>query len=183
MIKYFLVVLLLAPNLLMASNKEEIIKLYEQKNYRQTCLKAGDVYQDYKNDEDFLSMFADACVQEDMINRTVLPIIKLYETKKGRENAAYFSTILNQKKLLYMALIDDIDISYINLPKTNYILSIIFNKFVSHNYTYKNGVYWFKDDTDESISYKLSAEEHQQTQKMFLRTYRNNEVIKVRTYW
>ena len=118
-----------------------------------------------------------------MINRTILPIVKLYKSAKSRENAAYFATILYQKKLLYHALVDDVDISYINLPKTKYILSIIFNKFVSGEYDYKNGAYWFIDDDNSELSYKLSTEVHQKVKKIFLRTYKNGTINKVRTYW
>jgi hypothetical protein len=183
MIYRLIFIFLLLIDFSYATNKDDIIKLYKQKDYRKACLKAGDLYNKYKNDEDFLSMYADACIQVDMINRTILPIIKLYKTPKSRENAAYFATILYQKKLLYHALVDDVDISYINLPKTKYILSIIFNKFVGGDYEYKNGAYWFNDDNKPDIKYKLSVETHQKAKKLFLRTYKDDEVIKVRTYW
>jgi len=179
--KYFLIFLLIT-NFLYATTKEDIFKSYEAKDYSDACLKSGNLYQEYKNDEDFLTIFADSCLQIDMINSTILPIVKLYKSKKARENAAYFATILYEKKLLYYALIDDVDISYINLPKTKYILSIIFDKFVKKNYDFKNGAYWFTDDTDKELTYKLSAEENQEIKKIFLRTYKNNEIIKIRTY-
>lgn len=183
MIKKTCLILILLLTTINAANKKDIIELYKNKDYRKACLKAGDLYQQYKNDEDFLSMYADACLEEDMINRTILPIVKLYKTPESRENAAYFATILYQKKLLYHALVDDVDISYINLPKTKYILSIIFNKFVSGNYDYKNGAYWFTDDDNNELTYSLSAEVHQKANKLFLRTYKNDILDKVRTYW
>lgn len=178
-----ILILLFLITFLNATSLDDIYKLYEEKEYRKVCLKAGDLYHMYKTDEKFLNIYAHACLEEDMINRTILPIIKLHKTKEARENAAYFATILYQKKLLYYALVDDIDISYVNLPKTKYILSIIFNKFVSGYYEFKNDAYWFKDDNDNEISYKLSAELHQNAKKLFLRTYKNSELIKVRTYW
>lgn len=183
MIRKYFIFFLLITNFLYATTKEDIFKSYEQKDYRDACLKAGDLYQEYKSDEDFLTIFAHSCLEVDMINRTILPIVKLYNSEKARENAAYFATILYQKKLLYYALVDDVDISYINLPKTKYILSIIFNKFVSRDYDFRNGAYWFTDDSDKELTYKLSAEEHQKINKLFLRTYKANEVIQVRTYW
>lgn len=165
--KTCLIFILLFTTVMNAANKEDIVKLYKNKDYRKACLKAGDLYQQYKDDEDFLSMYANACLEEDMINRTILPIVKLYKTPESRENAAYFATILYQKKLLYHALVDDVDISYINLPKTKYILSIIFNKFVSGDYNYKNGAYWFTDDSNSELTYSLSAEVHQKVKKSF----------------
>lgn len=166
-----------------ASDFDIVKHKYEEKDYRTACIKAGDIYNQYKDNEEFLSLYAHSCLESDMINRLVLPIIKLYKTPEGRENAAYFSTILYEKKLLYYALVDDIDISYINLPKTNYILSKIFNRFVNGDYNYKNGAYWFIDEKDNTISYKLSLEEHQKAKKIFIRTYKDGQVIKVRMYW
>jgi len=183
MINKLILTFILLATLLNAIDKGDIIKLYKDKNYRKTCLKAGDLYQKYKSDEEFLNIYAYSCLKEDMINRTILPIIKLYKTPESRENAAYYATILYQKKLLYHALVDDVDISYVNLPKTKYILSIIFNKFVSGDYNYKNGAYWFNDDDNGELSYKLSVETHQKTKKIFLRTYKNGKIVKIRTYW
>ena len=175
---------LLTYNLaLFASELDDIKKLYKDKDYRSTCIKAGDVYNLYSDNEDFLSIYAHSCLESDMINRLVLPIIKLYQTPESRENAVYFATILYQKKLLYHALVDDVDISYINLPKTKYILSIIFHRFVNGDYNYKDGAYWFIDQEDNTISYKLTLEEHQKAKKIFIRTYKDGQIIKVRTYW
>ena len=168
---------------LTATQRDDIMNFYKNKNYKKTCLKGSDLFRKYRNDEEFLNIYAYSCLKEDMINGTVLPIAGLYRTKKSRENAAYFATILYQKKLLYHALVDDVDISYINLPKTGYILSVIFNKFVEKDYDYKSGVYWFNDDNESSIKYKLSVEPHRNIEKIFLRTYKNGKIVKERTYW
>ena len=183
MINKTVLILILLTTFLNATDKNDIMNFYKEKNYRKACLKAGDLYQKYKSDEEFLNIYAHSCLEEDMINRTILPIVKLYKSAESRENAAYFATILYQKKLLYHALVDDVDISYINLPKTKYILSIIFNKFVSGDYDYKNDAYWFSDDENSELSYKLSIEVHQKAKKIFLRTYKNGKITKVRTYW
>jgi hypothetical protein len=174
---------MLLTTFLNAMDKNDIINYYKNKDYRKACIKAGDLYQKYKSDEEFLNIYAHSCLEEDMINRTILPIVKLYKTPESRENAAYYATILYQKKLLYHALVDDVDISYINLPKTKYILSVIFNKFVGGDYNYKNGAYWFNNDENNELTYKLSVETHQKTKKIFLRTYKNGKITKVRTYW
>jgi len=183
MIKKIIIIFVLLASFLYAQSKDDLMKLYDDKNYRKACIMAANLYQKYRNDEEFLTVFAHSCLEVDMINRTILPIIKLHKTPKSRENAAYFATVLYQKKLLYHALIDDVDISYVNLPKTKYILSIIFNKFVSGDYEYKNGAYWFSDDDNSKLSYKLSAETHQKAEKLFLRTYKDGKITKVRTYW
>jgi len=181
-IRYFLI-LLLVTNFLHALTKDDVVKMYEEKDYRLACMKSSDLYQQYKADEEFLNIYAHSCLEVDMINRTVLPIIKLYKSPQARENAAYFATILYQKKLLYHALVDNVDISYVNLPTTEYILSKIFSKFVAGDYNYKNGSYWFSNDENNEITYKLSIEEHQKIKKMFLKSFLNGELTKVRTYW
>ena len=183
MIKKILLIFILLTTFLYATDKSDIVRFYKEKNYRKACLKAGDLYLKYKSDEEFLNIYAHSCLEEDMINRTILPIVKLYKSPEARENAAFFATILYQKKLLYHALVDDIDISYVNLPKTNYILSVIFNKYVSGNYDYKNDAYWFNNDENDEITYKLSLESHHKIKKIFIRTYKNGKITKVRTYW
>ncbi|NOX16174.1 MAG: hypothetical protein GXP61_09170 [Epsilonproteobacteria bacterium] len=166
-----------------ATNLNDIKNLYDSKKFAQVCIKSGNIYQNYKDNEEFLNIFASSCLKADMINRMVLPIIKLYKTKEARENAVYFTTILFEKKLLYYALSDDLDISYVNLPKTNYILSKIFDKYVKGEYDLKNDAYWFSDDNNSNLSYKLSIEERNGVKKMYLRTYRKHKIIKVRVYW
>lgn len=178
-----LFIALLASSMLIASDLDTLKQYYNDGNYEGACLKGGDIYSDYSDDEEFLSIYAHACLESDMINRLVLPIIKLYKTPESRENASYFATILYQKKLLYHALVDDVDISYVNLPKTKYILSKIFHRFVNGKYNYSDGAYWFIDEDDNSISYKLSAEEHQKVKKIFIKTYKDGQIIKIRTYW
>lgn len=162
---------------------EDLNKLYKNKNFTKACTISGGLYIKYKNREEFLNIFANSCLKSDMINRMILPIIKLYKTKQARENAAYFSTILYEKKMLYYALCDDIDISYMNLPKTGYILSKIFDKFVEGKYDKKDGAYWFSDSKNIDIKYKLSIEMDNNIKKMYLRTYKDSKLIKERIYW
>ncbi len=171
MIKKIALIFILISTLLNATNLDTMLKLYKDKNYEQVCLIAGDLYKQNRSNEKFLDIYAHSCLEVDMINKTIFPIIKLYRTAQSRENAAYFSTILYKKKLLYHALIDDVDISYINLPKTNYILSNIFDKFVNGEYEHRDGVYWFKDSSENSLNYKLSIESNNGIKKLFLRTY------------
>ena len=151
MIKKIIILLLILINITFAKTLEDIKNLYSDGEYSKACTMSGGLYMAYKDDEVFLNLFADSCLKSDMLNRMMLPIIKLYRTKAARENAAYFSTILYEKKILYHALCDGIDISYMNLPKTNYILSKIFDRFIRGKYSLKNGSYWFSDDANVNI--------------------------------
>ncbi len=183
MIKKILLLCFVCWNISYAYTINDVKNFYQDKKFSKACSISGNIYVAYKNNEEFLNIFASSCLKSDMINRLVLPIIKLYKTKQARENAAYFSTILYEKKMLYYALCDNIDISYINLPKTDYILSKIFNKFVQGAYDLKDGKYWFGNSKDATIKYKLSIEERNGIKKMYLRTYKNDSIIKVRVYW
>jgi len=183
MIKKIIILFLILIDISFAKNLDDIKNLYSNGKYYKACSLSGGLYTVYKDDEVFLNLYADSCLKADMINRLMLPIIKLYKTKSERENAAYFSTILYEKKMLYHALCDGVDISYINLPKTNYILSKIFDKFIRGKYDFKNGSYWFSDDTNIDFKYKLSIEKENKIKKMYLRTYKNNKIIKTRVYW
>ncbi len=183
MIKNILVFFLILINFSYADDLDNLKDLYSNKEYAQVCSKSGGLYLQYKDNEEFLNIYAYSCLKSDMINRLILPIIKLRKTKQSRENAAYFATILFQKKLLYLALCDNIDISYINLPKTNYILSTVFDKFIKGDYELKDRSYWFNDDLNISTRYKLSVETRSGVKKIYLRTYKNDKLTKTRVYW
>ncbi len=183
MIKKITILFLILINISFAKTLADIKDLYLSKEYAKACSLSGGLYMAYKDDEVFLNLFGDSCLKADMLNRLMLPIIKLYKTQSARENAAYFSTILYEKKMLYHALCDGTNISYINLPKTNYILSKIFDKFIRGKYDFKNGSYWFSDDVNIDIKYRLSIEKKSKIKKMYLRTYKNSKIIKTRIYW
>ncbi len=183
MIKKSFILLVILLSVSSADTLKNIEKLYTNGKYFEVCTQSGRIYSEYKGNEKFLNIYADSCLKSDMINRMVLPIVKLYRTKQARENAAYFTTILYQKKMLYYSLCDNIDISYINLPKIDYILSKIFDKYIKKKYIFKNNAYWFSDNTDNEIKYKLSIETKNGIKKMYLRTYQNNNIIKTRVYW
>lgn len=183
MIKKIIILFLILINISFAKTLDDIKDLFLNGKYAKACSMSGALYNAYKDDEVYLNLFADSCLKSDMINRLMLPIIKLNKTKSARENAVYFSTILYEKKLLYYALCDGANISYINLPKTNYILSKIFDKFVRGKYNFKNGSYWFSDDSNIDVKYQLSIVKNSKIKKMYLRTYKNSKIIKTRIYW
>ena len=97
-----------------------------------------------------------------------------------RKNSVYFLTILYQKKLLLNSILDKADISFVKLPKTNYILSDIFIKYVKKDFTKRKNVYLFKDDEDPKITYKLSVQKMDGENKLFLKTFKGKILIKTR---
>ena len=183
MTKKILLIIIFLVSYGIANDFNDLKTMFLKKQYSKVCSKSVALYPQYRHDSNFLNIFAVSCLNSDMINKLIVPIIKLYKTKADRENAAYYATILYKKKLLYYALIDHIDISYVRLPKTNYILSNIFDKYVQKKYRFKDNSYWFDDNQNTTLKYQLSIEEVHHIKKMYLRTYKDGILIKTRTYW
>ena len=68
-----------------------------------------------QQDESIANLYAKACLKMDKVNNLIIPMVMLYKDKASRENAALYSTILFQKKMLYLALVDGFDISNIRV--------------------------------------------------------------------
>ncbi|MCF6172580.1 MAG: hypothetical protein L3J44_02170 [Campylobacteraceae bacterium] len=129
--KKILLVVLLFYSLSQAYDKNEIVSDYKNQNYKKVC-----IYGTVANikDESILSLIASSCLKIDSINPLGTLVKKMVSTPRYRENASYFATILLQKKLIYQFMIDGINISNIRLPRTSYILSVVFENLVKKNY-------------------------------------------------
>ena len=164
-------------------DKIDVYNAYKQKDYNNACILGAKIYLNHKEDSDFLTVFADACLKIDKINRMAFPAMLLKRDKAARSNSVYFLTILYQKKLLYEALIDGFDISKYKFPTTNYILSKIFVKYSKKDYKKIKNIYIFKDDINKNIKYELSLKKDGELYKMVLKTFLNNTLQKTRIYW
>ena len=128
--------------LIILSLNASIIDDYKNKNYNKICnYKTLDLA--IKN-EQLLSIVGMACVKSN--NLYLLPYIikNLKNSPISRKNAIYFLVIYSEKKLLYSFLFDNFDISSFSFPRTNYILSIVFEAIKNKNYTLSNGIYLIK---------------------------------------
>ena len=164
-------------------NKSDVYKAYKQKQYKEVCYMGAKIYLYNKRDSDFLTMFADACLKVDNINRMTFPAMLLIRDAAARSNSIYFLTILYQKKLLYKSLIDGLDISKYKLPTTNYILSKIFVKYAKKDYKKFRDIYIFKDDADINKRYEMSLIKEKGVYKIILKTFLKNTLQKTRIYW
>jgi hypothetical protein len=129
--------LLFAFTFVFAGKYDFIIKEYDVGEFKKACLDGSKKIYSIK-DEELLSLIGDACIRVDYINPLGDVIKGLISTKDFRENASYFATILLQKKLLYQFMNDDIDISKLRLPRTSYILSVVFENITKGNYKLLN---------------------------------------------
>jgi len=127
------------------------------------------------------NMYAKACLKMDKVNELVVPTVMLYKTKEARENASLYSTIIFQKKMLYLALCDGVDISYIRTPKINYILSEIFDKFTEKAYVKKSDTYVFTLESGERA--ELFIKEEEEVKKMVVALYTGDKLSSIKIYW
>ncbi len=161
---------------------ETIRTWYENGDYNKVCShEVTAIYEKYTDDEEFVNMYRHSCVEIDIISRVTNPINKLVRSPQTRANAVYFATVLYQKKLLYHAFVDDVDISYIRLPRTEHILSTIFDNYVIGNFTKENDEFIF---IDGEKSHRLKVEKSSDNLfKMIIKTYENEKLVQTRAFW
>lgn len=160
---------------LFAISPYEVQELFNKGEHKKVCSQAVENLIKTANNEALTSAYGMSCLRVHEIDKLALPIAMLSKSEAGRENAAYFVDILFKKKLLYHAMFDSVDISYIRLPKSDYILSFIFDKFVKKQYVDEDGVYIFEEKNSD-IHYEISLSDEGVTPKMILKTFKNNEL-------
>ncbi len=178
--KKIISILLMTTAILFSSNLSTLYKLYEKQAYDKACDYA--VKHFYKkrnqNSEEYLTLYGLSCLETDKIYRIATPMLRLKKSKDARANAAYFSTILLQKKLLYQALIDKTSLKNLHLPTTNFVLSKIFTLFVNEAYSLRDNIYSFQDSQKREMRYQLYIKENRQKEKlMIIDVYRDDKFI------
>ncbi|HIM93667.1 MAG TPA: hypothetical protein EYM49_01335, partial [Campylobacterales bacterium] len=121
---------LFLASLVSASNLSDIYKLYEKQEYEEGCDYGAKYYTKNIDNEKYLTFYGLSCLETNSLNRLAQPMVKLGETKELRETASYFATILLQKQLMRQFLLDGKELGNLKLPKTDFVLSRIFNLFV-----------------------------------------------------
>lgn len=168
---------------LYSNTRDDMYNFYQNKRYKKVCNLGFKYFDKYKKDESFISLYAFGCLNSDYIDRLSNPISILKLSKESRSNAAYFSVILMQKKMLYHALIDGYEISNLHLPTTNHILSKVFDfysKLGKHN---KRRVYLFEDENDKKLTYKLYLVKDGRMYKMIVEEFYDTIKIQRHIYW
>ena len=98
--KKLIALLSLTQLLLLADVKTDTFKLYQSQKFEEVCQTDENILRQNISDEELLSIYAFSCLNADRIDKLSLPIVALKATSESRANAAYFSVILMQKKLL-----------------------------------------------------------------------------------
>jgi len=175
--------LLLLSISLFADFKGTMLNLYQNSKYEESCNIGFNNFSSIKKDEPTLSLYAFSCLNSDFIDRLTLPITMLKYSRDARANAAYFSIILMQKKLLYHSLIDSYDLSKLNLPTTNYVLSKVFDFYSELGKHKKRSVYLFKDKQDKKRNYKLYVDKSSRVSKIVIEEFYDTISKKRHIYW
>ena len=179
--KFFLILLFTIP--IFADIKQDMFHLYQNKKFEDVCNLGFDNFHSYKDDEEFVSLYAFACLYSDYIDRLSIPIAMLKFSKTARANSAYFSIIFMQKKLLLHALIDGYPLSSMKLPTTDYVLSRVFDLYSQLGEHEARAFYLFEDPEDSKLSYKLYLEEDERLSKIVIEEYYDSVTIKRHVYW
>ncbi len=129
--KYFLL-LITFYSISFSSITKSVILYYQFKNYEKACEEGMKIID--KSSEAMLSLIGAACTKSDQIDSLAKIAIKLSSKKEFRENRSYFLTLLLQKSLLLQFLKDDTSIENLKFPKTDHIISFIFNKITENEY-------------------------------------------------
>lgn len=180
--KLLLLTALLAITLY-ADVKREMLELFQNKDYKEACTIGFKNFAKYSKDEEFVSLYGFSCLNIDYIDRLSVPITTLKLTSESRANAAYFSTILMQKRLLYHALLDNYDISSLNLPTTDYVLSKVFDFYTKQGIHEPREFYIFEDEDDKNLKYKLYILKDGKIDKMIIEEFYNSISTKKHIYW
>ncbi|ADN08913.1 hypothetical protein [Sulfurimonas autotrophica] len=178
-----IILFILTYNLFAYDIKQNLFTLYQNKKYEKVCSIGFNNFQKYKQDEEFVSLYAFGCLNSDYIDRLAIPIATLKFSKEARANSAYFSVILMQKKLLYHALIDGYDLSKYILPSTDYVLSRVFDLYIKLGKHEPRAFYLFEDPTDMKLSYKLYISKGDRVSKMVIEEYYDTIILKRHVYW
>lgn len=166
-----------------ADAKLEMFNLYKSKQYENACNIGLENLRNYKGDEEFISIYGFSCLESDQIDRLVRPITALKFSPEARANSAYFSVILMQKRLLYHALLDGYNLTSLNLPTTDYILSVVFDLYAKQDSSKKKDFYIFTDKDDSKISYKLYLEKNDKLDKIIIEKFYDAKLMKQHIYW
>lgn len=130
---FFLLVVILHVNLF-AYSGDEIINDYQNKEYKKVCLESASFYKNGGKNEKLLTIIGDACAKVDYINPLGYMVRGLISTPEFRENGSYFATLVLQKKLIYQFMNDGIDLKNLRLPRSEHVLSIVFENLVKKSY-------------------------------------------------
>ncbi|MDD5052755.1 MAG: hypothetical protein PHO27_08520 [Sulfuricurvum sp.] len=152
--KFLLSFTLFFSSLIYANATQKLFDLYQNAQYAEGCNFGYTYFNDLKEDESFVSLLGFSCLQSDQIDKVAPIISALYQTPEARANAAYFSLLLMQKKLLMQALYDNKPIINLKFPISAHLLSKVFALYIA-NPKKSVPIKEYSDHSNPRQSYKL----------------------------
>lgn len=160
--KFFLVWLGLLSSYVYAYSYTDILKDYEAKNFEKICNEGTNLIIKNERNEQILVAIGDACAKVDSINPLGYVVKNLVSTKEYRESGSYFATLVLQKKLIYQFMNDSINLKELKLPRTDHVLSRVFEQLSKGNYEVvekrieittpeMNYLLWLSDDATKKV--------------------------------
>ena len=169
--------------LLQADSKLDTYKLYQDAKYEEACQMGEKILEQYKDDEEFISLYAFSCLNADYLDKLSIPITALKKSPEARANAAYFSVILMQKELLMHSLSDQYDLKPVKLPTTDYVLSTVFDLYTKDTGPKDRRRYNYRDPDDAKKSYRLFVTKSAPAPKMVIEEYYDKIMTQRHIYW
>jgi hypothetical protein len=145
-----------------AYSYNDVLRDYEAKNFEKVCNEGAAFLIKNDKNEQILVAIGDACARIDAINPLGNVAKNLVSTKEYRESGSYFATLVLQKKLIYQFMNDSINLKELKLPRTNHVLSRVFEQLSKGNYEVvekrieiitpeMNYVLWLSDDDPKKV--------------------------------
>ncbi len=178
----YIILLISIFTFLFADAKQEIYSLYQLKDYDKACKLGLQNFNNNRDDENYVSIYAFSCLYADYIDRLSVPITLLKNSKEARSNAAYLSIILMQKKLLEHSLMDNYDIKPLKLPTTDNVLSKVFDLYSNMKTSKKLPLYVFLDPNNAKISYKLYLSGNSESHNIVIEELYDSTLLKKHIY-
>jgi len=164
----------------LAITKFDVYQYYKHKDYHNTCEYGLWLLHKNLNNSIYLNVVSISCVNSDMIN-TALRISKyMTKTKNERHNASYIASLYLIKKLLLQVVYDNIDISNLSLPKSDDILSVVFENISKGNFKKDKNKYIIKQ---KNTTYTLSPLKEGDKFKIVIKKIQNKKVLSTNIYW
>ncbi|MDD3344423.1 MAG: hypothetical protein PHR87_12715 [Sulfurospirillaceae bacterium] len=178
--KFFLVCIIFM-NYMYAYSYNDVLKDYEAGRFEKVCDDGAIFYMRNDKNENILTAIGDACARVDSINPLAAIVKNLISTKEFRESGSYFATLVLQKKLIYQFMNDNINLKELRLPRTNHVLSRVFENLATDNYkVVDEGLRKIEISTPE-MDYVLWLSSDD-PKKVFIDEYKNGKLLQRHWY-
>lgn len=102
------------------------LEAYKNKDAKRACHFGRKLFHAGARDEKILIATGQVCAEIDYIDFLAVLQQRLHSSKRSREAAVYFSSLVLQKRLISQFMFEDADLSEYVLPRSDHLLSRVF---------------------------------------------------------